>query len=382
MTINHGVRGGRRIESTHNGRRVVSEGRHGGYSQRAYYNHGGRSYVQRTYYRGGRSYAYGYRSYSYGGYPYYGYAPSYYYGPAYYGWAYNPWPAPVYYGWGWGGQPWYGYYGPYFAPYPVYPTAAFWLTDYLIAANLQAAYEAQQAADTGEVVPQELGPQSADEVASLWTTDPLIAANLEAAYGQYMLGAAAPAAAAKGNATQLSPEVKQAIADEMKQEIAAEQAAAKGAQKAASGDEVPAALDPKIRIFVVSSNLDATTSDGVECGLTPGDVIYRTGDQPDDDHMVDATVKSSKKDDCAIGASVGVEVGDLQEMHNQLRIQMDAGLKTLAEKQGKDGIPAAPDTKTQAGEVPPPAPDTNVASDLQQQKKDADQAEAEAQLPN
>src|SRR5216684_42723 len=375
MTINHGVHGERRIVSTHNGRQVVSMGKRGGYSQRAYYSHGGNTYVQRTYYVGGQSYAYGYRSYYYGGYPYYGYAPSYYYGPAYYGWAYNPWPAPVSYGWGWGAQPWYGYYGPYFQPYPVYPTAAFWLTDYLIAANLQAAYAA---AESGELEPQQLGPQSTDMIASLWTTDPLIAANLGAAYGPYMFGAAA----AKGNATQLSPEVKQAISDEMKQEIAAEQAAAKGTQKAASGDEVPAALDPKIRIFVVSSNLDATTSDGVECGLTPGDVISRTGDTPDDDRMVDATVESSKKDDCAVGVSVGVDVGDLQEMHNQLRIQMDAGLKTLAEKQGKDGIPAAPDTKTQAGEVPPPAPDTNVANDLQQQKKDADQAEAEAQQPN
>src|SRR6266478_4127809 len=378
MTINHGVHGERRIASTHNGRQVVSMGKRRGYSQRAYYSHGGNTYVQRTYYVGGQSYAYGYRSYYYGGYPYYGYAPSYYYGPAYYGWAYNPWPAPVTYGWGWGAQPWYGYYGPYFSPYPVYPTAAFWLTDYLIAANLQAAYAAQAAAESGEVQPQQLGPPSADEIASLWTTDPLIAENLGAAYGPYMLGAAA----AKGNATQLSPGVKQAIADEMKQEIAAEQAAAKGTQKAASGDEVPAALDPKIRIFVVSSNLDATTSDGVECGLTPGDVISRTDDTPDDDHMVDATVKSSKKDDCALGVSVGVDTSDLQEMHNQLRIQMDAGLKTLAEKQGKDGIPAAPDTKTQAGEVPPPAPDTNVANDLQQQKKDADQAEAEAQQPN
>ncbi len=301
MTINHGVHGERRIASTHNGRQVVSMGKRGGYSQRAYYSHGGNTYVQRTYYVGGQSYAYGYRSYYYGGYPYYGYAPSYYYGPAYYGWAYNPWPAPVSYGWGWGAQPW----------------------------------------------PQQLGPQSADMVASLWTTDPLIAANLGAASGRYMLGAAA----AKSNTTQLSPEVKQAIADEMKQEIAAEQAASKGTQKAASGDQVPAALDPKIRIFVVSSNLDATTSDGVECGLTPGDVISRTGDTPDDDHMVDATVKSSKKDDCAVGVSVGVDVADLQEMHNQLRIHMDAGLKTLAEKQGKDGIPAAPDTKTQAGEV-------------------------------
>jgi hypothetical protein len=383
MKIEHGVHGGRRIESMHNGRRVVSVGRHGGYSQRAYYSHGGRTYVQRTYYVGGRSYAYGYRSYYYGGYPYYGYAPSYYYGPGYYGWAYNPWPAPVTYGWGWGAQPWYGYYGPYFQPYPVYPTAAFWLTDFLISASLQAAYAEQQGGgDNGALQLPQMGPETSDVIASLWSTDPLVAANLEAAYGTYMMGSAAPAAG-KGSTTGLSSDVKQALADEMKQEIAAEQAAAKGGdQKPAGGEEVPAALDPKIRYFVVSSSLDATTSDGVECDLTAGDVIYRTGDTPDDDHMVDATVKSSKKDDCAVGASVGVDTGDLQEMHNQLRIQMDAGLKTLAEKQGKDGIPAAPDTKTQAGEVPAPAPDTSVASDLDQQKKEADAAETEAQQQN
>jgi hypothetical protein len=255
------------------------------------------------------------------------------------------------------------------------------LTDYLLAANLRAAYEAQQAAESGEVVPQAIQNASADEIAALWSTDPLIAANLQAAYGPYMLGGGAPATPAKANATQLSSEVKQALADQMKKEIAAEQAAAKGDQKPASGDQVPAALDPNTRYFVVSSDLDATTSDGVECSLTPGDVIYRTGDTPDDDHMVDVTVKSSKKDDCAVGVSVGVDTGDLQEMHNQLRIQMDAGLKELADKQGKNGLPAAPDTKTQAGEVPAPAPDTSVESDLKAQQQEADQAEAEAKQP-
>src|ERR1022692_891235 len=380
MTINRGMHGNTRIVSTRNGTTVVSYGRSVGYNQRSYYSHGGRVYVQRTYYVSGSYYAYGYRSYTWGGRAYYGYAPPYYWGPSYYRWAYNPWPAPVYYGWGWGGAPWYGYYGPYFAPYPVYPTAAFWLTDYLIAANLQAAYAAQQAAaQSGEAAPQPLAPESADEIASSWTTDPLIAANLEVAYGAHMLGARAPAET--GTATQLSPEVKQAIADEMKQEIAAEQAAAASGQKdTPSTDQIPAALDPKIRIFVVSTDMDLTTSESVECALTPGDVVYRTGDKPDDDNMVDATVKSSKKDECAVGATVGVDTGDLQEMHNQLRIQMDAGLKELAEKQGKDGIPPAPDTKTQAGEVPAPKPDTSVGSELQEQQKDA--AQAEAQLPN
>lgn len=379
MRIEHGMRGGRRIEGMHDGRRVVSMGRRGGYSERAYYNHGGRSYVQRTYYVGGRRYAYGYRSYYYGGRPYYGYAPSYYYGPAYYGWAYNPWPAPVYYNWGWAGQPWYGYYGPYYQPYPVYPYASLWLTDYVIAANLQAAYQ-EQAAASGEVGPRPSATETADEIASLWTTDPLIAANLSAAYGPYLLGTAAPAAKGKGPA--LSNEIKQAITNQLKNEIAEEQAAAKGGAKAASGDEVPAALSPKIRYFVVSSEEDLTTSDGAECVLTAGDVIYRSDDKPDGDNMVDAIVQSSKKNECASGETVGVAVDDLQEMHNQLRIQMDAGLKTLAEKQGKNGLPAAPDTKTQAGEVPPPAPDANVDSDLRETNKEADQAEAEARQPN
>jgi hypothetical protein len=360
---------------------VVGYGRgRGGYSQRGYFNRGGHAYYQRTYYRGGHYYAYGYRGYGWGGRNYYGYAPSYYWGPRYYGWAYNPWPAPVAYGWGWGGAPWYGYYGPYFAPYPVYPMAAFWLTDYLIAANLQAAYAAQQAAGDGEgeLIPPAIQNASGDEIAALWSTDPLVAANLQAVYGAYMLaGGAAPA----GGSPQLSPDVKQAITDEMKTEIAAEQAAAAAGQNApaASGDQVPPALDPKIRIFVVSSDEDLTTADGVECSLTAGDVVYRTTDTPDDDNMVNATVKASKKDECVVGVTVGISADDLQEMHNQLRIQMDAGLKELADKQGKNGLPAAPDTKTQPGEVPAPQADTSVESDLQQQQKDASQVEAEAQ---
>ncbi len=386
MTINHGMRGGRQVTSMRNGRTVVGYGRHGGYSQRAYFNRGGRSYYQRTYYRGGRYYAYGYRGYGWGGRTYYGYAPAYYWGPGYYGWAFNPWPAPVYWGvaaWGWGGAPWYGYYGPWFAPYPVYPMAAFWLTDYLIAANLQAAYAAQQEAaadqgdNNGEVIPPAIQNASADEIAALWSTDPLVAAKLQAIYGAYMLGGGAPPAA---GTTPMSPDVKQAITDEMKYEIAAEKAAAAAGQNApaASGDQVPPALDPKIRIFVVSSDEDLTTSDGVECTLTAGDVIYRTTDQPDNDNMVDAAVKSSKKDECAVGVTVGVAVDDIQEMHNQLRITMDAGLKELSEKQGKNGMPPAPDAKTQPGEVPAPTPDTSVSSDLAQQQKDADSAEAEA----
>jgi hypothetical protein len=177
--------------------------------------------------------------------------------------------------------------------------------------------------------------------------------------------------------------LKQAIANQIKNEIAAEkEAAANGQKDAPGGDQVPAALDPNNLVFVVSSDENLTTADGDECTLTPGDVVSRASDQPDGDNMVDALVKASKKGECPIDATVGISVDELQEMHNQLRIQMDAGLKELAAKQGKNGLPRAPDTTTQPGEVPEPTPDKSVAGDLEQQQKEADQAEAEAKQPN
>src|SRR5437016_761988 len=375
MKIEHSAHGQRRIETVHNGRRVVSTGGHRGYMERPYINRGGRAYVQRTYYVGGRSYVYAYRTYYYGGAPYYGYAPAYYYQPVYYGWAYNPWPAPAYYRWGYYNDPWYGNYNYYYQPYPAYPSASPWLTDYILSENLRAAYEASLA---GKATPLRAPfNQSEDLTASLWSSDFLIAGNLDAAYGAALYMSAGKETGSASQA-QLSPEVKQALAEEVKQQIAADKSSAETSQQAASkGDELPPALDPKHRIFAASSNLDVTTTDGTECQLSQGDVIERASDTADADNNVEMVVKSAKKDDCSAGTHAGVATSDLQEMHNHFRELIDAGMKSLAEKSGKDGLPAAPDTSTKAGEVPAPAPDGNVDSELQQQQKDADQTEAE-----
>lgn len=154
MDIHHGLDGSRKVSVTRkDGSRVVVARGRAGYVERGY-RYGGHDFARRSYYYHGAYYNRYYRGYYYGGVYMNVYAPAYYYGPAYYGWAYNPWPAPVAYGWGWGGNPWYGYYGGYFAPYPVYPSAAFWLADYLIAANLEAAYAARAAAEVA-VAPSE-----------------------------------------------------------------------------------------------------------------------------------------------------------------------------------------------------------------------------------
>jgi hypothetical protein len=365
MQINHGMNGSRTIVSTHNGARVVTTGRHSGYVQRAYVTRGSRTYVSRTVVVNHVTYTSVYRSYSYGGYCcYYGYHPAYYYAPVYYGWAYNPWPAPVYYGWGWGGSPWYGYYSGYFAPYPVYPSAAFWLTDYLISANLQAAYEARAAAraaaangDNGE------GNGGGDQQQSQPSGNDNSASN-------------------SGPVT-LTPEVKEAIAEEVKAQLAAQQAEA---QQASSGSqqntatttsqEVPAALDPARHTFIVASDL-TVSSNGQECQLTAGDVIKRTSDTPDDDRKVTATVSASKKSDCATGQEIAIGVDDLQEMHNKFEEQLDNGMKDLSSKQGQNGLPKAPDTKTVPSDVPPPPPDNNAAKTLEEQQSAADQTESQ-----
>ena len=358
MQISHGMHGGRTVVSTHNGARVVSVGRRGGYVQRAYVVRGGHSYYSRTYYYHGGYRAGVYRGYYYGGRPYYGYYPAYYYQPVYYGWAYNPWPAPVPYAWGWGGAPWYGYYGPYYAPYPVYPAAYFWVTDFMIAATLQAAYEAQAAAW--------LGPNAHDG-------DMLVAS---------LMPIAAPAETAK-----LSPEVKQAISDEVKDTLAAEQTEAgkskssasnsSGGNQPANSNEAPPALDPKFRTFMVSSDLSLVPEDGDECGLSQGDVIQRTTETPDDDGNVNVKVVASTKTDCAIGKEGPVSTDDLQEMYNSFRESLKDGMGELAKKNGTGGLPKAPDTSTTNGDVPAPPPDKSAEKSLQDQQSAADQAETD-----
>jgi len=357
MQIQRNLRGGRTVVSEHNGARIVTTGRGNGYVQRAYVTRGGRSYYSRTYYEHG-AYRVGiYRGYNYGGYHYYGYYPSYWYNPGFYGWAYQPWGAPVYWGigmggWGWGGAPWYGFYGGYFAPYPVYASPAFWLTDYVIAANLQAAYASQSAANSDAAAGYDQGT-----------------ANDGDGGGQ----------AANSTPVTLTPEVKQAIAEEVKAQLAADQQQSSGGQAQApapANGEVPPALDPARRTFIVDNNI-TVISDGQECELTAGDVITRLTDTPDADQNVTASVSASKRSECGAGKQITVSVEDLQEMHNHFEEQLNNGMKALAEKQGTAGLPKAPDTATTTSDVPPPPPDTNAAKDLTDQQAAADQAETQ-----
>jgi len=347
MNVRRGMYGERHIETIRSDHsRVVSYGPRAGYVERPFRQ----GYVSRTYVYGGRSYVHVYRSYYFRGVAFYGYVPAVYYHPLFYGWAYNPWPAPIVWGWGWRGNPWFGFYAGYFAPAPVYPTASLWLTDYLLAENLRLAYENRQAA----LQAQQYEPPP-------------------------------PVPADPNGAVMLSPAVKQAIAEEVRLQIEAERAAANQPAPppnavAPTSNLAPAALDPKQRIFVVSTPF-AANSAGQECGLTSGDIIVRTSDTMSAQNTVSVSVLSSKPGDCPMNAMADVEVAALQEMHNQFQDQVDSGLKTMADNQGRNGMPSGPPPNPRQspdGQAPADSA-ANVSSALSQQQLDANQALQEAQ---
>ena len=351
MTISHGAHGERRFESRQpDGGRVVGFGHGRGFTEHGYVR-AGHPYMRRTYFSGGRRYAYAYRGYYWHGHPYYLYVSPYYYGPAYYAWAYGPWASPVAFDWGWGAAPWYGFSGYYFAPSPAYDSAALWLADYMLAANLQAAYEARAQANAA-------GAASSD--------------------------------AAGGQAT-ITPELKQLIAEEVRAQIAAEKAAADNPETAApvgiappsagesGSEELPAALDQSLKTFVVSTVLSESMPDGTECSLSPGDILTRIQDTPDANQSVKVSVASSQRNDCAAGTQIAVAVTDLQDMHNDFRAKISEGLAKLAENQGKKGIPSGPPTDAKLNPNGQAQPDPSIDAALKAQQEEASQAESDVQ---
>jgi hypothetical protein len=350
IVIDRHMHGGQRIITERpDHSRIVSMGRNRGYVERPF-DRNGRAYVQRTYVAGGMSYRRVYRTYQYHQVTIVQYVPAVYYPPRFYGWAYDPWGPRVVYSWGWNQDPWYQTYGTYFTPEPAYSSASLWLTDFLLAANLKLAYENQNA-DNAEQPPADDSSKGAE-------------------------------------AASITPEMKQAIAAEVQREIQEEKAestdSAKPADTAksepppanantpppANENAVPPALDPNHRLFVVSSNLDAANVDP-PCELTPGDIITRIDDKPGDGNDVRVMVMKSKPTDCKSGLMPSVQVSDLQEMHNSFREQIDRGLGTLAQNQGKNGLPPAPDAKPNAVDVSPLQPDSPMAVQTQLQWQDA-----------
>jgi len=334
--IHHAPDGVRRVEVVRPGGRVIVANARGiGYVQRPLVV-GNTTFIQRTYVVNNVSYARVYRPWVWGGVSFSVYTPVRFYSPEFYAYAYTPWARPIAYGWGWGGSPWFGFYGGWFTPYPYYASPAFWLTDYLMAQTLQDAYQAR------------------------------------------MADAAANAQAANYGATPLTPDVKQAIADEVKRQLDQERAEQQSVNSMQASGPPPMFSGNGPHVFVVASSLDVD-SGGQTCPVTEGDVLQLNSPPPPNAAYAQIVVLASKGQDCRKGSMVSVALADLQEMQNQMRATIDQGLGDLQSKQGQGGLPTLPPSAAgQATNAPYAAqvkPDATAASDLSQVSQDADRAE-------
>jgi hypothetical protein len=286
----------------------------------------GHEFAHRTWYVHGVAYSHFYQHYYYRGIAFEVYAPHYYYSPAFYGWVYAPWRTPVAWEWGWAGDPWFRYYGAWFRPYSIYSSPALWLTDYLLAQTLEAAYESQAAKLDAQAI----------------------------------------------GSTPLTPEARQAIAEEVRRQLALENSeAAAGHQNLpdpGSSGVARMISDHTAHVFVASDRIQVPSTDG-QCEISAGDVIQLSGPVASDAVTANLVVLATRGNDCRKGASVTVGLADLQEMQNHMRATIDHGLGELQSKQGRGGMPAAPPDAAKppvptgfAAIAPPPDPTSAVAN--------------------
>jgi hypothetical protein len=340
MDIHHGLNGNRRAVSERGDHsRVVAERGGRGYSQHPYMYHG-HEYAHRTYYANGRAYDRFYARYPYHGLFLEMYTPAFYFAPAYYGWAYNPWAAPIAYSWGWGvGTPWFGFYGGYFTPYAVYPSASYWLTDYMIANSLQAAYQAQAA-----------NAAAAQAVAMSQQTKDLIAAEVQR---QIALENSEAAAQAQNSAPDPNSGIQRMMSDNIQ------------------------------HVFVVGADLDVLDASGTECALGEGDALQLVTPPGPQETAATLIVLGSKGGvECKPRTTISVSVADLQDMQNHMRETIALGMTEMQTKQGQGGIPSLPASARTAPvkaafAADAPGPDPNAAAEISAELKTADQAEQE-----
>jgi hypothetical protein len=359
MDVQTGPRGERTIVVRRSDQSVlVRTGPHSGYLERPVTLPDKRQIVMRTYVRKGAVFTQTYTPYVFHGVTLLHYVPQQYFGPGMYGWAYYQW-KPMPFRFNAGGIPAPAGGPAYFTPSGSYSSGYSWLSDYDLSdmmqkfSDMQAA-EGSQANDPGQDQPSQ-DPATQDQ-------PPL--PQLE---NHVYSNADVP----------INPTIKDAIADEIRQQLAVANIAASGKDEAKNAD-LPEALQLD-HVFVVSALLEVNARDDQTCSLSAGDVLQLAAPLGANDTEAQTRVASSHRSDCPAGEIVGVSLQELQQMQNDLRAEMEEGLRALRDNQGKDGWPQAPASALAA---PHPAfdglptADPQVSDLVEAQKDEVAKAEA------
>ena len=275
--------------------------------------------------------------------------PSLRYPAVYYAWALAPWPRPVVYAWGWQVQPWYPVYGSLFTPYAVYTSPDLWMTDYIVAQNMQAAYQAQAAPRAPQLSPQTAAeapapdPSVAAPAAQANAVPPVpqpigapsVEQSSEAPAPLQSSDMSPPPAAAP---PALTPQIKAQLNAQIKVRLQEQQAAA-AAPAALTTQSTPPALRPNHVFFEVVQPIDVPTAGG-HCTLRANDYIKRTGGMSSDDWMIPVEVELSRPSDCPEGLQTRIGLNDLNAMENEQEAQVMEAMRAASKGMGPNGPPS------------------------------------------
>jgi hypothetical protein len=263
---------------------------------------------------------------------------------------------PFHYSWGWDDYGWYRWHRSYWHCYDVYPTPAYWMTDWLIAGYVADRYEAAVSVDQAREdarLAREDAERSAD--AARRAREDAEIAEAKAAQSEAEARAAkADAALARAEAQEaqmkskgeqpnakaapIDPETKEALRVQIENEVAQKKAYADEVAK--GGNPVPPDVskclaDPK-HVYPVSSSINVVSAkDQSPAGaLTEGDLLKLEPGQEDvlknadENTFVTMRVMSSKGEEgeATAGTLISLPIKTLQDFDSEFRAKIDLGL--------------------------------------------------------
>jgi hypothetical protein len=218
------------------------------------------------------------------------------------------------------------------------------MTDYIIAQNMQTAYQAQSAAPASIEAQQSApsAPASYSDAAAptAQTNEPAVA----------LQSSEAPAAAAAGDMPAapesappiITPAVKAQLDAQIKVQLREQQAAAV-TPVTLTTQSGPPALRPNHVFFEVAQPIEVPTgTDNGHCSLSANDYIKRTGAMSNDDWMIPVVVELSRLSDCPVGLTTRIGLNDLNAMENEQEAQVVAAMQAASKSMGPNGPPSGP----------------------------------------
>ena len=286
------------------------------------------------------------------------FVPAVRYPVAYYAWALGAWPRPLAYTWGWRVQPWYPMYGALFRPYAVYTSPDLWMTDYIIAQSMQAAYEAQTTAAAPAPSPQEAPVAPAESPGDPPPAAPPSDVTLPRPSSTPPEPVPSPPA--------ITPQVKEQLDAEIKVQLQEQQATA-ATPVTVAASSTPRALRPNHVFFQVVQPLKVPLGEANRyCSLSANDYIRRTGGMSNDDWTIPMVVELSGSSDCPQGLQTRISLNDLNTMENEQEAQVMQAMQAASKSLGANGPPSGPGEQPSLVAAGSAAPDPTALDAIQQ----------------